>query len=66
MSLRTLLITLLLIALIASLMACGDSDPVHPVSTEKMSTCQGCHTDASMLQETVLPDPPLPESEGEG
>ncbi len=66
MSNRILIWGFILVLLTILLVGCSD-DPVDmqaPVLDK--STCEGCHTDGAMLQATVVPDPELPEDEGEG
>lgn len=73
MTARSLLSVLMVCGLVlVGLSACssdddgGGSDMLNP-DGEIRATCEGCHTSDTMLQATVLPDPPdTGESEGEG
>ena len=65
------MLSLLIIAgvLFVGLLGCSSDDEgidmLEP-GAEVRATCEGCHTSEAMLKATVLPDPPPPESEGEG
>jgi hypothetical protein len=44
----------------------GDDGGITDPPLESAATCEGCHTNESMLKATVEDEGPPPESEGEG